>query len=155
MKKLLTLTYPKMPNSSASRHGKIPFPVCFVGECFVSLLYRLLLGQQAHTTWDRCSSFSIPNGPFLPDAWSRWSGTPPPGGKWEPAQCMLMSAWRCSLIGWREFQLLCMSAGARAESRGGEHPGPCALRCGASRSTPRLACELGGFPFSLPVVLWS
>jgi hypothetical protein len=64
-----------------------------------------------------------------------------------------MSARRCSLIGWREFQLLCMSAGAR-ESRGVEGGilGPARSALCASRSTPRLgqtrlACELGGFPF--------
>lgn len=33
--------------------------------------------------------------------------------------------------------------------------GPARSALGASRSTPRLACELGGFPFPLPVVLWS
>lgn len=147
IKKFLALTYPMKPSSSACWHRKAPF------LCSVSLLYITSRLTSLHTLGGRCSGFSIPDLAFLPGVWSRWSRTPPPGGRWEPAQCMLMSARRCSLIGWREFQLLCMSAGAR-ESRGaaGSILGPARSAFCASRSTPRLgrirlACELGGSPF--------
>lgn len=146
IKKFLALTYPKMPNSSASWRRKAPFPLC----CLTSLYKEI--NRLTHLGADVLASASlIPS--FLPELWSRWSRTPPPGGRWEPAQCMLISARFCSLIGWREFQLLCMSASAR-ESRGaaGGILGPARSALCASRSTPRLgrtrlACEIGGFPF--------